>query len=205
MRVTFREIPGVGLEWISPEPGFMRRASHALVADGGVWLIDPVDEPGVRERVAALGAPAGVIRLLDRHGRDAEALAAALSVPLVRADAGEVPDGPFEWRRVVDRRAWREAALWWPARRVLVAGDALGTAPYFRAPGRRLGVHPLLRLTPPRSLGELAPEHLLTGHGAGLSGPEVAEELRRAVGAARREIPLWGAALLYPPRWSSTR
>lgn len=204
MPVTYREIPGVGLEWISPTPGFMRRASHALVDDGRVWLVDPVDEDGLDARLAGLGTPAGVIRLLDRHGRDGEALARRLGVPHVRADAGERPGAPFELVRVADR-LWHEVALWWPGRRVLVAGDALGTAPYFRAPGRRLGVHPTLRLTPPRALARLAPEHVLGGHGEGLSGPGVADELARAVGQARREIPLWGIGLLYPPRWSSRR
>ena len=48
---------------------------------------------------------------------------------------------------------WQETALWWPERRVLVTADALGTvAHYFTLGGERLGVHPLLRLTPPRQL-----------------------------------------------------
>lgn len=204
MPVTYREIPGVGLEWISPTPGFMRRASHALAVDGRVWLTDPVDAPDLDARLAGLGTPAGVVQLLDRHGRDGAAIARRLGVPLVRADAGEPGGTPFRWIRISDR-LWREAALWWPEGRVLVTGDALGTAPYFRAPGRRLGVHPTLRLTPPRALAGLDAHHVLTGHGEGLSGPEAAADLRRAVTGARAEIGLWAAALLYPPRWSSRR
>ena len=56
------------------------------------------------------------------------------------------------------RKRWQEVALWWPERRVLVTADALGTvAHYFTLGGERLGVHPLLRLTPPRQLATPRP------------------------------------------------
>ena len=76
---------------------------------------------------------------------------------------------------------WTEIALWWPQRRVLVCGDALGTAPYYLAPNDRLGVHPFLRFLPPQRLGGLEPAHVLVGHGEGIH--EQAE--RRARGSAR--------------------
>ena len=68
MRIVDESERGFG--WISPEPRFMQRTSHALVAGGKVWLIDPVLEDGALERIRALGEPAGVLQLLDRHGRD---------------------------------------------------------------------------------------------------------------------------------------
>ena len=63
--------------------------------------------------------------------------------------------GCFETIPVVDRRWWREAALWWPRERVLVVADVLGTVGYFTAGDEPLGVHPFRRLTPPRALARV--------------------------------------------------
>ncbi len=177
-----------GLGWIADE--LLGRTSHALAADGGVWLIDPVDGPGVEERVRALGEPRGVIQLLDRHNRDAELLAQTLGVPRHEVPFGGVEGAPFELIRIVDTRWWREAALWWPEGRVLAVADALGTIGYLRAPGERLGVHPFLRLFPPRALAALEPERVLCGHGPGVHGPEATRALREALRTSRRRLPL---------------
>jgi hypothetical protein len=191
--VTYQRDWGVG--WIAAEPARMRRASHALADDGGVWLIDPVDGEGLGERLAALGEVRGVIQLLDRHPRDCAALAERHGVPLLRTPFDRVAGAPFEPVAVVRRRRWSETALWWPERGALVVPEALGTAPYYRAPGEPLGVHPLLRLTPPRALAGFDAERLLPGHGAPLEGPDVAAQVRRAVDQSRREIPRWLAGL----------
>ena len=106
-----------------------------------------------------------------------------------------MPGAPFEVLRSVSLPLWREAALWWPDRRTLVVADALGTASYFLAPGERLGVHPLLRLIPPRSLGRLEPEHVLCGHGAGVHGADAGDLLREAIRSSRRRIPSWVGGL----------
>jgi hypothetical protein len=179
-----------GFGWV--EGGSLRRTAHALRAGGRVWLVDPFEAPGVEERVRALGEPAGVIQLLDRHERDCPAFAARLGVPYLR-----VPDAapPFEFVRILDSRLWRERALWWPERRVLVAADAIGTSPFFLASGERAAVHPFLRLRPPRALLALAPEHLLVGHGEGVHGPDAAAALREAIEGARRGAPRWLASL----------
>ena len=155
-----------GFGWI--QDGFLQRCSHALVAGRDVWLIDPLDDEGVEERVLAAGTPAGVIQLLDRHNRDCATFAQRLGVPrhVVPSD----PLGPFEFVRVRDWRVWREVALWWPSERVLVCGDALGTIGYFRLGRGQVGLHPLLRLRPPRELEALDPEVILCGHGAGVFG-----------------------------------
>jgi hypothetical protein len=176
-----------GFGWVSSEQPRLRLASHALLADGGVWLVDPSEGDGVEERVRALGEPAGVLQLLDRHNRACAAFAERLGVPHHRVPFEAV--GPFETVRVERRRRWQEIALWWPERRVLVAADALGTVPhYFALGGEPLGIHPLLRLTPPRELARLEPEHVLCGHGAGVH-ERATEALRDALANSRRRLP----------------
>ena len=101
-----------GFGWAIDEP--LERTSHALRVDGRVWLIDPVDAPELEDRIRALGEPAGVLQLLDRHARDGAAWAARLGVPLVRAFEG-VAGTPFQALPVRDNRFWREVALWEPA------------------------------------------------------------------------------------------
>ena len=173
-----------GFGWVVDE--FLARCSHALVAGESLWLVDPVDADGVEERVRAAGRPAGVIQLLDRHNRDCAGLAARLGVP--HHVVPERPVGPFEFVPIRRSRWWREVALWWPERRVLACGDALGSADAFRAGDERLGVHPVLRLRPPRQLGLLQPEVILCGHGAGLfAGADAAQ--REALSTSRRRIP----------------
>jgi hypothetical protein len=195
MKAVFSDGP-YGFGWIAAEPRLLQRASHALVADGQVWLVDPVEVEGLEERIRAAGRVVGVLQLLDRHGRDCALLARAFGVPLRYVPRAGTPGPPFEAIRSVRIPLWREAALWWPERRTLVVADALGTAPYFRAPGERLGVHPVLRLIPPSSLSGLEPEHVLCGHGQGLHGPEAARALHEALRTARRRTPSWIAGLV---------
>ena len=181
-----------GFGWQTDET--VARTSHALLAGGRVWVIDPVDLGGLDERVRALGDPGGVLQLLDRHTRDCAAVAARLGVPHLRSWE-PLGEAPFAAVPVRDGRFWREAALWEPEARTLVCADALGTLPYFRAPGERLGWHPLVRPFPPRSFGALRPERVLVGHGEGVC--EGAEEaLQEAVARGRRRLPAaWLAAL----------
>jgi hypothetical protein len=86
------------------------------------------------------------------------------------------------------RRWWHEVALWFTEQRTLVCADAVGTAQYYRAPGERLGVSPLLRLTPPRRLLAVEPDHVLVGHGEGIH--DAAAALREAVTARPSPHPL---------------
>jgi hypothetical protein len=184
-----------GFGWIGSEPESLQRASHALAADGRVWLVDPVEGPEIEERIRALGEPAGVLQLLDRHARDCAVLAGRLGVRHWRLPFGGVPGSPFEVRRVLSIPGWRELALWWEAEAVLVCAEAVGTVPYFRAPAEPLGVHPFLRLYQPRALRDmakcLAPGHVLVGHGEGIHGDAAAAALAGAVGGARRATPAW--------------
>ena len=58
-----------------------------------------------------------------------------------------------------------------------------------RAPGEAIGVHPLLRLTPPRRLRGVAPEHIVCGHGDGVH-TDAAAALADALRTSRRRLPL---------------
>ena len=175
----------LGITW--HESGAMARAAHAVRGGDRVWLIDPFRDGAALEAAAALGTPAGVIQLLDRHNRDNEAIAAELGVPLLRLPAS-LPDTAFTVVSVVARPWWKEVALWWPAERALIVAEAIGTAPGF-ALDRAAGVHPMLRMVPPRSaLGGYQPERLLVGHGPTLvSG--AASALRDALSHARSDVP----------------
>ena len=177
-----------GFGWM--ESTAQARASHALVVEGRVWLIDPIAPEDVAMRVEALGEPAGVIQLLDRHDRACAELARRFGVPHhVVPDA--VPGTPFQFLFVLRSRFWAEVALWWPERSVLVCADALGTNAFFRAGEEPVGVHPFLRPIPPRALVGLGVDHLLVGHGEGLHGGDTAARIDDAVRNARRRIPRW--------------
>jgi hypothetical protein len=181
-----------GFGW-QREGELVQRTSHAVLSGGRVWLTDVVDGSGLDERVRGLGDPAAVVQLLDRHRRDCGQVAERLGVPLAVTPFEGLPDAPFVVLPVLRWKRWREIALWFQAERILVCADALGTLSYFRAPGERLGVHPLLRLFPPRrALGGLDPDHVLVGHGEGVHSGATAA-LQEALATARRRLP---AALL---------
>jgi hypothetical protein len=175
----------VGLTWV--ETGGMRRAAHAVLHEGRVWLIDPFQDDVALGTAAELGRPAGVIQLLDRHDRDCAQISQRLEIPRLRVPEA-VPDSPFTVLSVVSRPWWKEVALWWEREQTLIVAEAVGTAPPF-ALGRRVGVHPMLRLTPPRSaLSGHRPQRLLVGHGHAIESG-AAPALGEALSAARSDIP----------------
>jgi hypothetical protein len=189
--VRFVDETAFGFGWIAPEPAFMQRASHAILAGESVWVIDPVEGDGVIERIERLGAPAGVLVLIDRHERDSTPIAERLTVP--RYVVPEEPAAtPFELVPV----GRKEHALWLPEHATLVISEALGTSPYFRAPGERVGIHPFRRLFPPTELRAFEPEHLLFGHGEGLHGAEATAALHDTLTYGRRHTVSWLRAQL---------
>jgi hypothetical protein len=190
MRVRFCDEFAAGFGWIAAEPVAMERASHALVVDGRVWLVDAVDGEAVLDRVRTAGEPAGVLQLVGRHRRDCATLARALGVPHYVVPRARPGTAPFELVAL----GRREIAIWWPQEATLVVGEALGTAPYYRAPGERLGLHPFRRLTPPRSLERLSPRRLLFGHGDGIHD-DAAAALAETLAHGRRRAPAWLAGL----------
>jgi hypothetical protein len=184
-----------GLTWVLDEP--MQRASHALVVNGGLWLVDPVAVDDALERALALAEPAGVLQLLDRHGRDCADLAEEYGVPHLR-----VPDevSGFEAIPVVRVPGWKETALWWPEHRALIVAEVVGTNPYYTGGRPDAGMHPFLRALPPGGVRDYEPEHLLMGHGAPLHGPLAAEGLENAYKRARTDIPRVLAKLPFSAR-----
>ena len=175
----------LGISWV--QAGAMARAAHAVADGGRVWLIDPIRRYRGAGGRRALGQPAGVIQLLDRHNRDCQAIAARLGVPLIRLPSSGAGT-PFEVVPIMSRGHWKEIALWWPQRGALIVAEAIGTAPGFAA-GRDAGVHPMLRLIPPRSqLSPYRPELLLVGHGKPLTSGAAAA-LQDALARSRSDIP----------------
>lgn len=175
----------LGLTWV--ERGGAVRTAHALRSEGRVWLIDPFEDEAALEAVASLGTPAAVFQLLDRHNRDCGSIATRLGVPLLRLP-DRAADTPFAAIAILSRRGWKETALWWEQERALIVAEAIGTAPAF-ALGRRAGVHPLLRLTPPRSqLASYRPAMLLVGHGKTVES-DGAGALDEALAHSRSDIP----------------
>jgi hypothetical protein len=177
---------GVGITWY--ETDFMARAAHAVRAGDQTWLIDPFDDPAALTAVSELGPPAGVIQLLNRHNRDCAEIAQRLGVSHHKLPTSLPPESGFQTISVVDRPWWQEVALWHAAEQTLIVAEAIGTAPLF-ALARPAGVHPMLRVTPPRSaLGGFSPERLLVGHGPALESGAT-EALKAALSAARSDIP----------------
>lgn len=179
----------LGLTWLPDPDEVMQRACHALRIGDGVWIIDPIEAEGADERLATVGEPAAVVQLLDRHNRDCAAFAERFDIPHHRLPWSGVEDAPFEPVPLVRNRLWNELALWAPDERALIVPEAVGTGTYFRAGGERVGVHPMLRMLPPRKLAAYEPLHLLTGHGPGMHGPETAAALRDGLDGSRRRIP----------------
>lgn len=197
MDVTVHTTPA-GLTWTIAEA--MQRSFHAIAIDGRVWLVDPVDDAEALEPVAALGEPAGVIQLLDRHDRGCAALAARMGVPHHRLPDA-LPGTPFAVRRVLDVPGWHERALWAQAQGVLVVPEAVGTGSLFAVGDGPVGMHPMLRALPPRGW---APREgvttLLAGHGPPRTGPGTQAELRRALDRARLDLPRLPLAILRAAR-----
>jgi hypothetical protein len=203
-----------GVGWLAyPEEG-MQRASHALAvpptddepgAEPEVWVVDPVDASGVDDLLDSLGSVAGVVVGLDRHKRNCAALARRHDVPVFVPEwmdgveseldattarfSGELADTGF---RAIEIRnstlpPWQELGLY--DGETLVVPEALGTAEFFRVGDERLGVHPMLRLVPPRNaLGGLDPDRILVGHGRGIH-EDAARALSNALGGSRRRAP----------------
>jgi len=192
-----------GTTWIAHPEESMQRASHALVVAGDVWLVDPVDAEGLDDHLADVGDVAGVVVLLDRHKRDADTIAlrhdVPVSIPEWMDGVAEEMTAPVERfgttladtytvYPLTNSRFWQEAALYDEDEGTLVIPEAVGTASYFRTGGERIGVHPMLRLRPPRRLWEFSPERVLVGHGEPVV-TDASDALADALDGARRRTP----------------
>jgi len=103
----------------------------------------------------------------------------------LHARAGDTEYGVHQ---VVDLPFWQEAALYGEETGTLVVPEALGTAGFFLSGTERLGVHPMLRLFPPKKLGRLSPERILVGHGGGVLD-DATDALVDALGGSRSRAP----------------
>lgn len=197
-----------GVGWIAyPDEG-MQRASHVLAGDGGdAWVVDPVDAPGVDDLIASVGDVAGVVVCLDRHKRDSAAIARRHDAPVYVPDwmtgvasdldapverfGRELADSGYRTLTVIDRSfpPWQEAALYHDESGTLLIPETVGTAEYFCAPGEKLGVHPMLRPSPPkRPFRGIEPERVLVGHGPGVL-EDASTALHDALDNARARLP----------------
>lgn len=219
----FREVDRFdgGVGWLAHPEETMQRASHALAIDDEVWVIDPVDAAGLDDLLAEFGTVAGVVVAMDRHTRDADAIATRHDVPVYLPDwfegvaekleaetpvsrfGAELRETGLEAHVVARGRFWQEVALFDSERGTLVVPESVGTAPYFLAGDEPLGVHPMMRLRPPKSaLGRFVPrvERVLVGHGSGVTG-DASRALGAALSTARTRAPrafLENARLLAP-------
>ncbi len=187
-----------GFSWIAHPNEDARRASHALATDAGVLVVDPVDAPGLDDRLTALGTVAGVVVAQDRHTRDAAAVAARHDVAVYVAEwmtlareklatdaaplAVVLSETTYDARRLVDAEDWEEVALVDASGETVLVPETLGTLSSFdAADADRLGVHPALD-DPSRALAGLTPTRVLVGHGESVHEDATAS-LRAAVGA----------------------
>jgi hypothetical protein len=193
-----------GVSWIAYPDEMMQRASHALDTDAGTLVVDPVNADGIDDLLTEFGEIAGVIVLLDRHKRDCAAVAKRHDVPVYvpKALSGVdrdidaptelidqyVPGTDYAVHPLTSNRFWREAALYRAEDNTLVVPESVGTAEYFVTGNERLGVHPMLRLLPPKTLRRFEPERILVGHGHGVTD-RAREALSDALRGSRGRTP----------------
>ena len=193
-----------GVSWFAYPDEKMQRASHVLDTDAGAVVVDPVDADGIDDLLAEHGDLAGVVLLLDRHTRDSDSIANRHDVPIyvpewmsgveddleapVERVHRQIPDTEYGVHKILNNPFWQEAALYGDETGTLVVPEAVGTAPFFVTGHERLGVHPMLRLTPPRKLGRLSPDRILVGHGTGIL-VDAEAALTDALRGSRRRSP----------------
>jgi hypothetical protein len=172
-----------GVGWLAHPEEAGRRVSHAVSTDEGVWVLDPLDAPGVDDLLAGLGEVAGVAVLSDYHARDAARFARRYDVPVTvpgwldrvpdrldcRVDRVEDELAGFALRPLRPLYAWREVAAYREADGTLYVPDYLSTHDAFTVGPERLGLPTLGRLFPSRErFADCEPERVLVGHGAGV-------------------------------------
>lgn len=194
-----------GYGWLAVPDELMQRSSHVIEGKSGSWLIDPLDGQGVENLLPDASKITGIVLTLDRHQRDCAYFARKFDVPVALARplrgvedelacATESTDrfcADTGWSvlPLLDGPGWHEIALVSEDEATVWISEVVGTAPYFCAPGELLGVHPIIRLRPPRKrLAPLAPERIVVGHGRGIL-TDGTRLLQEAMHNARRRAP----------------
>jgi hypothetical protein len=215
--VVDRWADGFGWQAHPDEPA--ARTSHAVRDDeGGVWLVDPLDAPGLDDRIAELGPVAGVAVLSNWHARDAGVLAGRHGVPVSipawmdrvpdlvdapveRFDGADGSDGTDEAERPDETtgpagfRVERVGPLpGWREAAAYRERDGTLYTPDLLTTARlvgdeRVGLTLAARPFPPRDLlGDLEPERILVGHGHGVFA-DADPALADCLAGARRRLP----------------
>lgn len=193
------------LSWIAYPHEEGKRASHALKTAEGVWLIDPLEMPGITERIAELGDVTGVLVLSCWHARDAGPLArhydvsvhipewmdrveSKVAAPVKRyaLTPGEASD--FHTVACRPFPGWQEVFLYHDPSATLVVPDSIGTTAYNRIETEKAGLELFRRLQPPKELTGLEPERLLVGHGPPID-EDATSTLKQALNNGRRSFP----------------
>jgi len=201
-RVVDRWHRGVGWQAHPEEDGL--RTSHAVQEpEGGVWLIDPLDAPGVADAYADLGEVVGVAALSGYHARDAAIFAdrhdVPVTVPTGLDRAAEQVDAPvrrvtdsvagFDLRRVSPLGAWTETVAYRERDGTLYVPDVLSSGESFSVGDERLCLNVLARLAPPReTFADIDPDRVLLGHGEGVFD-DASAALDDTMQNARRRLP----------------
>lgn len=177
-----------GLGWLAHPDEEGRRASHAVRdADGDVWLLDPLDVPGIDDVIADLAGPdgsvEGVVVCSDYHARDADVFAdrygVAVSIPMFVDRSAARIDAPverfadaiagFTVRRVRPMHAWNEAIAYRERDGTLYVPDFLSPVAKFTVGDERIGLPTASRLFPPSEhFEDVEPERIVFGHGTGI-------------------------------------
>lgn len=194
-----------GFGWIAHPDEGARRASHAVLGDDGVWLLDPLDAPGLDRVISGLGDVAGVAVLSNYHSRDADVfaerydvpvhvpawfdgVAADIDVPVERA-TGDLAGSGFELRRVDPLPTWREAVAWRETDGTLYTADLFSALPVYRTGDEQLGLYLFARLFPPHdTFADIEPARIICGHGTGVF-EDATEALQYALTNARVQFP----------------
>ncbi len=191
-----------GVGWLAHPEEDGRRASHAVRGDGGVWVFDPLDAPGLDDLLASLGDVAGVVVCSDYHARDADAVATRHDVPVhvprfldrvaerVSAPVESVGSvAGFELTHVRPLYAWNEAVAYRDRDGTLYVPDYCSSHSKFTVGDERLGFPTLSRLSPPTDVfAGLDPDRILFGHGEGVF-ENAATALDDALSGGRRRVP----------------
>lgn len=194
-----------GVGWLAHPDETGERASHAIVTDDGLWLVDPVDAEGVDGLLTEYGDVAGVAVLSNYHARDADAFAnrhdVSVHVPRGMARVEERVDAPVERTDAVLGSAgfdtvaveplslYEAVVAYRPADGTLIVPDLLSSGSGYPVGDERVGVMLGSRLFPPREVfADVEPERILFGHGRGVFGA-ADEALDDALDGARRRLP----------------
>ena len=192
-----------GFGWFAHSEEEGMRASHAFMFDDGVWIVDPLDSPGIDEHITRLGEVVGVTVCSSMHARDADIFAKRYDIPVyipegmgrvsdrLNAEIIRYQDFPARGVMVVHRNpfpGFDEGNLYHEPTRTLYIGDSLGTTPWHTIEQETIGAQAILRLFPPKGLLGVTPERIFFGHGMGID-TDAGSVLKDTVTAGRKRAP----------------